>query len=57
MAGKKGDIFFGTATNEDIGWYQQIIDALKTLPIREVIQTARFRGSQILRYDLYRRLL
>jgi len=54
--GKTGNIFFGNASEEDIGWYKQIVDALKTLPVREVIQTVMFRGSQSLRYDLYRRL-
>jgi acetoacetate decarboxylase len=54
--GKTGNIFFGEAVEEDIGWYRQVIDALKTLPVRQVTQTARFRGSQVLRYDLYRRL-
>jgi acetoacetate decarboxylase len=55
--GKTGNIFFGNAPKEDIGWYKQVIDALKTLPIRQVTQTVMFSGSQSLRYDLYRRLL
>jgi len=54
--GKMGKIFFGDAVEEDIGWYRQVIDALKTLPVRQVTQIVRFRGSQVLRYDLYRRL-
>jgi acetoacetate decarboxylase len=54
--GKTGNIFFGDAVEEDIGWYRQVIDALKTLPVRQVTQTVRFHGSQVLRYDLYRRL-
>jgi acetoacetate decarboxylase len=54
--GKTGNIFFGDAVEEDVGWYRQIIDALETLPVRQVTQTVRFRGSQVLRYDLYRRL-
>jgi acetoacetate decarboxylase len=54
--GKTGDIFFGEAAEDDLGWYKKFIDALKTLPVRKVTQTVRFRGSQVLRYDLYRRL-
>jgi acetoacetate decarboxylase len=54
--GKSGNIFFGEAAEEDIGWYKKLVDALKTLPIHQVNQTVRFRGSQVLRYDLYRRL-
>jgi acetoacetate decarboxylase len=54
--GKIGDMFFGEAVEEDIVWYKKVIDALKTLPVRQVTQTVRFRGSQVLRYDLYRRL-
>jgi acetoacetate decarboxylase len=54
--GNTGNVFFGATTEEDVGWYKQIIDALKTLPVRQVTQTVRFRGSQVLRYDLYRRL-
>jgi acetoacetate decarboxylase len=54
--GKAGNMFFGEAAKEDIGWYRHTVDALKTLPVRQVIQTVRLRGSQVLRYDLYRRL-
>jgi acetoacetate decarboxylase len=54
--GKTGNIFFGEAGEDEIIWYKKVIDTLKTLPVREVTQTVRFRGSQVLRYDLYRRL-
>jgi acetoacetate decarboxylase len=54
--GKAGNIEFGKAQEQEIGWYAKVIDALKTLPVRHVTQTVMFSGSQILRYDLYRRL-
>jgi acetoacetate decarboxylase len=54
--GKTGSMFFGEAGEDEIIWYKKIIDALKTLPVRKVTQAVRFRGSQVLRYDLYRRL-
>ena len=54
--GKAGNIEFGKAKEEEIGWYAKIIEALETLPVQQVTQTIRFNGSQILRYDLYRKL-
>jgi acetoacetate decarboxylase len=54
--GKSGEIFFGNAGEEDIGFGKRVVDALKTLPIRQIIQTVRFRGSQVLRNDLCGRL-
>jgi len=54
--GKSGQIFFGNAVEADIGVGKRIVDALKTLPVYQITQTARFRGSQILRNDLCRRL-
>ena len=54
--GKSGQIFFGDAGEEDIGLWKRVVDALKTLPVRQVIQTARFRGSQVQRNDLCGRL-
>lgn len=54
--GKSGQIFFGDAMESDIAIGKRIVDALKTLPLRQVTQTARLRGSQVLRNDLCRRL-
>jgi len=54
--GKSGQIFFGDAGEEDIGMGKKVVDALKTLPIRQVTQTSRFQGSQVLRSDLSGRL-
>lgn len=54
--GKSGQIFFGDAGEESIGVGKRVVDALKTLPVRQVIQAVRFRGSQVLRNDLCGRL-
>jgi acetoacetate decarboxylase len=54
--GKTGQIFFGDALESDIAIGKRMVDALKTLPVLQVTQTARFRGSQVLRNDLFHRL-
>lgn len=54
--GNSGKMLFGDAGSEDIGLGKLVVDALKTLPVRQVVQTIWFRGSQVLRYDLCRRL-
>lgn len=54
--GNSGEIYFGAAGQGDIGSIQQLVDALKTLPVRQVVQALRFRGSSTLRLDLSRRL-
>jgi acetoacetate decarboxylase len=54
--GKSGEVFYGDANEKQIGLTVQILDALKTLPVREVTRTFRFRGSGLLRSDLSRRL-
>ena len=53
---KTGEIKFGDANTADIGYYQALIDALKTLSILEIKQALHFQGSAVLRYDLSRRL-
>jgi acetoacetate decarboxylase len=53
---KSGQVHFGNADVNDIGYVKFLIDALKTLPIREVKQALHLRGSAVLRYDLSRRL-
>jgi hypothetical protein len=53
---KTGTLKFGNAGRTDIGTYENIIDALRTLEIVKVKQALRFRGSAILRYDRSRRL-
>jgi len=49
--GTSGELYFGNPTEKDIGQYQPILDALKSLPVRSVIQTAYSRGSMVLRND------
>ena len=54
--GKSGEVYFGNASAEDVGYAKPVIDALKTLPVRQLTQALRLRGSAVLRYDLSRRL-
>jgi len=54
--GAKGRLYLGSPGEEDIGEFKPIIDALRSLPVREVSQTIRARGSMVLRYDTCRRL-
>ncbi len=53
---RSGEVYFGNAGVEDIGYARPLIDALKTLPVRKLVQALHFRGSSILRGDLSRRL-
>jgi hypothetical protein len=53
---KSASVYFGTAGWEDIGHSKPIVDALQSLPVRQVVQALRFRGSAVLRYDLSWRL-
>ncbi len=54
--GKSGEVYFSDAAMRDVGYGNSVMDALKKLPVRRLIQTLRFRGSAVLRYDLSRRL-
>jgi len=54
---KLGKVFFGNADVNEIGQVKFLMDALKTLPIKEVKQALHLCGSATLRYDLSRRLL
>ena len=54
--GKSGKIFFGSPQYEDVAYTKYVVDNLKTLQIKEIIQTAHICGSSVLRYDLSRRL-
>lgn len=49
--GKGGEFYFGNPTEQDIGEFKPIIDALKSLPVRSVKQTVHWRGSMVLRND------
>lgn len=55
--GKSGQVSFGNPDKNVFpkNW-NRLLDALKSLPVRSVTQTVRFRGSSILRADLCRRL-
>lgn len=49
--GSDGTFFTGDTTEREIGDFQPIIDALKTLPVRSVTQTAYSVSSMVLRND------
>ena len=49
--GNRGEFYFGNPTEQDISYYKPIIDALKSLPVRKVKQTAHSFGSMVLRMD------
>ncbi len=54
--GKKASLRFGTARDEDIGVFKNLMVALATLTIIRPVQAAHFYGSAVDRYDLDRRL-
>jgi hypothetical protein len=54
--GKTGSLYFGDTQAEDIGFYTPVIEALKTLPVNEVVRVSRSRGSMIIRNDISHRL-
>jgi acetoacetate decarboxylase len=54
--GTKARLYLGSPSEEDIGEFRSIIDALRPLPAREVTHTIHARGSMVLRYDKCRRL-
>jgi acetoacetate decarboxylase len=49
--GKGGELYFGNQTEQDIGDFKPVLDALKSLPVRKVVQTVHWRGSMVLRND------
>ena len=49
--GKSGEFYLGDLDEKDIGHYRPIVDALRSLPVRAVTQTAYSRGSMVLRND------
>jgi hypothetical protein len=51
MLGNQGEFYIGDPSEKDIGAYKPFVDALKTLPIRKVKQTAYSQGSMVLRND------
>ena len=51
-----GNLFFGNAEYNDVGYVKSLIDSLKKLPVIKIKQAIHFKGSATLRYDLSRRL-
>ena len=49
--GKSGEFYFGDPTEQDIGDFKPVLDALKSLPVRSVVQTMHSHGSMVLRND------
>jgi hypothetical protein len=49
--GKAGEFYFGNPDEKDIGHFKPVIDALKSLPVREITMTSRSLGSMVLHYD------
>jgi hypothetical protein len=54
--GKIGDLYFGSATENDICDYKPILDVLKSLPVHKIVQTVRTRGFMVSRNDKNGRL-
>jgi acetoacetate decarboxylase len=54
--GKSATVYFGYMTEDDVTWTARVIEALKTLSIGRIVNTSRFRGSSVLRYDKSRQL-
>jgi acetoacetate decarboxylase len=49
--GSSGELYFGDPTQQDIGDFKPLIDALKSLPVRKITRTVHWRGSMVLRND------
>ena len=54
--GSTGELYFGDVSEKDIGDYKPIIDALKSLSVKKVTQTAYSQGSMVQRNDKNGRL-
>lgn len=54
--GKNGEMYFGNTSEKDIGDFNPVIEALKSLPVREVMQTVHSMGSMVLRNNKNGRL-
>lgn len=54
--GREGEVYFGSPSVRDLGMFTPIVDALRSLPIRRVTQTAHSHGSMVLRNDRNGRL-
>jgi hypothetical protein len=54
--GKTGTLYFGDPKEEDIRYFRTLLDALRTIPVRQVTMISRSRGSAVLRDDKSHRL-
>jgi acetoacetate decarboxylase len=55
--GKNAQLYFGSATEDDIGPVVNVIEALKSLKVIKMLQTLHFKGSAFLRLDQSHRLI
>ncbi|MFH2112761.1 MAG: acetoacetate decarboxylase family protein [Candidatus Bathyarchaeota archaeon] len=55
-SGQRGRIFYGAPKEEDIGFNKSILDAIKSLDVKQVLGVSRSYSSNLLRIDLARRL-
>lgn len=55
-SGRNGKIFYGDPEEEDVGFHRSILDAVKSLEVRQVLGVSRIYSSSVLRVDLARRL-
>ncbi len=54
--GKTGTLYIGDPKEEDIRYFKTLLDALRTIPVRQVTMISRSRGSAVLRDDKSHRL-
>ena len=54
--GKGGEFYVGNPNERDVGDFKPLIDALRSLPVRRIVQTVHWRGSMVLRNDRNGRL-
>jgi acetoacetate decarboxylase len=54
--GTAGEFYFGDVTHKEIGYFEPIVDALKSLPVRRITQTAYSHGTMVMRNDKNGRL-
>ena len=53
---KGGNFFLGDSVEEDIGEFKPVLEILRSLPVRKVLQAVHWKGSFVLRNDKNRRL-
>ena len=55
-SGQRGDIFYGDPKEEDVGPNKTLLDAVKSLEVKQVLGVSRSFSSSLLRIDLAKRL-